>query len=1019
MYRIAGPALVRAASLPAHSVPKWWPGLADEGTGAVETWRRWLAHVAVPEFREVLESTGSGGAMLAQRVSEAVDGAEISTPALRNLVEKVMIHVLARTRPTPTGLLAGVGVARFGDVPVAPRWGAGQVVIRPDTRWLAGMLDEVETLVGDELPVVADPLRVRRGGRVVPADRDGGTEGSVRATGPVLAALNAAGAGAAYTLAELTGHLTREFKHLDTGEARRLVGELLTAGLLTSALRPPMTVVDPLRHVLAVAAETGADRAPAAEPLFAELRYIAQEMDTHNQAASPTMRRVVRGQLTARKAARGVTGPMLTMDLRIDAGPLALPAGVTTLITDAADALVRLSPNPDGDPVWADYRRRFLDNWGPGTVVPLLELVSADTGLGFPAGYRGSVLPDATAGPFGDRDARLLALAQEAAVRGLTEIRLDGPLISTIMPLPAAETMPPHLELTVRLVAAGPPGRHGAPERYGVVVDAQPRPSGTTVGRFLHLLDPGDRAEVEAALRGAPPARADARVVQVSAPPLHTRAANAARVPALLPVLAVGEHPQPGVDTVDAGGIGVCADEQRMWLVSLADGRPIEARVLTAVGLRSSARPMVRFLAEIGTAFHRWPAAFHWGIAASGLPVLPRVVHGRAVLSPARWNLTAADLPGPDTPWEAWKSAARTWLDRYRVPGRVHLSHHGTRLPLDLSVPDHLLLLRNHLAYGNRATLIEAPTPADNEWCGGRTVEITAQLHTTREPLPAARRPARESGSRDWQLPGMSSVLVARLHGNPHRANEVLTRTAELTESPARPATWWFDRAAAPEPHLNLYLLLPDPSAWTDAAERIGEWARTLRLEGLLTRIAFDTYRPHLGQFGRGAALGAAQHVFAADSRAVRAQLAYQHAEQAEPAAVTAASMLRLATALLGPADGRSWLLEHLSDTRMPVPRAVRTNAVELAGQTAVLSTPGEGYVLAQAWQRRAQALTAYRAALLRADGPEPGRVVATLLDDHFARVGGDRAADGRTVQWLTRLCAESLNPTAVEHRSR
>ncbi|MFJ8442800.1 lantibiotic dehydratase [Kitasatospora griseola] len=1013
MYRIAGPALVRAASLPATSTPKWWPGLAGDRPGSAETWRRWLAHVAVPDVREVLESTGTEGRNLVRRVSAAAGGEEMSTAALRRIAESVMVHLLMRTRPTPNGLLAGVTVAPFDAHAVAPRWGAGRVVARPDGRWLADVLSRVEALVGDELSVVANPLHVRRGDRVVLADRTRRAEASVTATGPVLAVLKAA-AGTAYTLAELTGHLAREFEWLDLARARELVAELLHAGLLISVLRPPMTATNPLRHVLTAAARVGADRAPDAEPAFAELRYIAQELDTHNGLDDPMLRRVVRRRLAAREPGQDAAGLLLSLDLRLDAGPLVLPAGVEDLITDAAQALVRLSPDPGGDPVWADYRRRFLDAYGPGAVVPLLELVSPDTGLGYPAGYRGSILPDVPAPPFGDRDARLLALAQEASARGLTQIRLDGPLIGSLMPVPPVDAVPPHMELTVRLVATGP-ARSG-PQQYGVVVEAQPRPCGTTVGRFLHLLNPTERAQMQAALRGAPAAWAGSRAVQVSAPPLHPRNENAARVPALLRVLAVGEYPQQDVEAVDLAGIGVCADEERLWLVSLDDGRPVEARVLTPVGLRSTTRSMVRFLAEIGTAFHPWPTAFHWGSAASTLPALPRVVLGQAVLSPARWNLRAAELPGRNAQWEEWRAAARAWLSGHRVPPRVYLAHHGRKLPLNLDVPDHLLLLRNHFTRDERAILVEAPVPADNEWCGGRTVEITVQLHAAAPPQPA-RRPARAASSRDWQLPGASPVLAARLHGNPHRATEVLDRVAELTRRWVIPPEWWFIRDTGPEPHLHLVLSLPDESAWPLAAERVGEWARELRADGLLTHTAFPTYRPP-NRFGRGTVLRAAQHVLAADSRAALAQLAYQRTTGINPAAITAVSLLRLATALLGPAAGHAWLLNHLPTRPVPVTDAARRDAVELAHRHGLLDATGEGHALDLAWKNRADALAHYRTALRHADAPDPETVLATLLDDHHARTGGE-LADGRISRWLARLCIESPGTAATDGASR
>ena len=39
---------------------------------------------------------------------------------------------------------------------------------------------------------------------------------------------------------------------------------------------------------------------------------------------------------------------------------------------------------------WIAWHCRFLERYGPGAVVPVLDAVDAGTGLGYPAGYLGS-----------------------------------------------------------------------------------------------------------------------------------------------------------------------------------------------------------------------------------------------------------------------------------------------------------------------------------------------------------------------------------------------------------------------------------------------------------------------------------------------------------------------------------------------------------------------------------------------------------------------------------------------------
>ncbi|WP_344549888.1 lantibiotic dehydratase [Kitasatospora saccharophila] len=986
MYRLAGPVLVRAAARPNSRIPAWWPDLADSGPRAAEVWRRWLAEVMESDGDLAVPDAG-GEPELLRRARSVAAGAEIGAAQLRRLVSAVMAHVLVGTRATPTGLSGGVSVARTGDVPVAPVWGEGRVVARVDARWLVAVLERLEPATGESLPVTGNRARWRRGGKVFLADHETGTEVAVDATDAVLTALRAADGGPV-ALGDVMGRVVLDHPHFSVPSARKLVRDLLHAGLVISALRPPTTALDPLGHLLAAAAKTGADLETAARPLLAEVRHVRQELMTHNRLAGAEERRTVRAGLAcwaAERSERFGGAPPVAVDLRLDAGPMVLPDGLAPMLTDAAEALVRLSPHPGGHPVWTAYRTRFLRAYGAGAVVPLPELVSPNSGIGLPGGYRGSLLP-VPAAAFGARDELLLSLAQQAAVEGLEEVEVDGALLRRLGPGPVG-AVPAHVELTVRLLADGR-GADGGPGRYGVAVEAQPRPGGTTATRFLPLLDDGDRKELTAALRGAPAARHGARAVQVSAPTLTGRAANLTRTPALLPVLPLGECPESSAGAVRLEDIGVCADERRMWLVNLANGSPLEARLLSPLWPRSATGPLARFLTEIGTAFTSWPAAFHWG-AASNLPFLPRLVRGPVVLSPARWTLPATALPATELPWEQWRTATVAWLDRYRVPDRVYLVQHGRRLPLDRTVPEHLVLLHEHLEREPAAVLVEAPAADADGWCG-RAVELTVQLHSTRPPLPTAPRPARTTGFLDWQLPGASGVLSARLHGNPQRADEILSQVGELTKKWVNPPSWWFKRGGEGT-NLRLVLLLPEAGAWPLAAERVGQWAQDLRERGLLTHTGYDTHQPQAGRFGRGAALRAAEQVFAADTRAVLAQLAYQRGDSAEPLAVTAVSMLRLAIGLLGPDAGSAWLRERRRHSYSRVslsPRLTRT-AAELAGPDDVLADTTEGRALAQAWQQRDDALAEYRDALLRApDGLEPHNVLPALLNAHVNRAG-------------------------------
>lgn len=95
-------------------------------------------------------------------------------------------------------------------------------------------------------------------------------------------------------------------------------------------------------------------------------------------------------------------------------------------------------------------------------------------------------------------------------------------------------------------------------------------------------------------------------------------------------------------------------------------------------------------------------------------------------------------------------------------------------------------------------------------------------------------------------------------------------------------------------------------------------WAERLRADGLLGRLAFDTYFPELGRY---VAMEAAEEVFAADSRLVLAQLTHCPNGAERALVVNGLSLFDVATGFLGTREAAAdWL-------RAQAPHAVADRA--------------------------------------------------------------------------------------------
>ena len=313
----------------------------------------------------------------------------------------------------------------------------------------------------------------------------------------------------------------------------------------------------------------------------------------------------------------------------------------------------------------------------------------------------------------------------------------------------------------------------------------------------------------------------------------------------------------------------------------------------------------VRLLSLIGKQDRVHPRLFDWGAAASLLPFLPRLRHGRLVLSVAQWTLQRSELSAQRDP----AALVARWRAQWNVPRWVYLVERDLKLLLDLDAPVALELLREHAAAdGDRPSgpelrfeemfpsfdelwLERAGEPVFHEFTlgvsGGGPAPRVAQAPVHLDAAPAAPKgPGSEwtfvkiyAPKRD--LPGLLCGPVA-------------DAVAECTEH-AAVDRWFFLHYADPQAHLRLRL---HHAAGTGAATVAAVAARleTLLERGELQRYAFDTYCPELERYGGAEAIEAAEILFHHDSRRVLDALrapAVDGAGHAERALATAAPLLR------------------------------------------------------------------------------------------------------------------------------
>lgn len=1008
-FRAGKTALVRAVARPELPVSPC-PDLEDPSPRGAAARLAWLREVwSEADVAEALEHASPA---LASQVRALCSSGDPAAREVRRAVASVARYMLrAEHRATPFGLFAGVASAGIG-----PRarttWGSDHAVVgRASAEWLTAVVERLESCpeLLERLPVVVNNATATRGDRlVVPyksdlqRDRRRAVEASVALTGPVRAVLKATRE--PIPAGVLADKLAAEFPAAGRGKIQRLIRELIQHEVLITNLHAPSTETDALRYLLSRLDAVSADRVSPAADTVRELHAVRVDLSGCGSRSGRA-----RAAARMRALVPGLKRHPLALDLRLDA-QVELPEAVAHEIERAASVLTRVNAHPYGTAAWKAYQRRFYERYGIGTMVPLREVV-ADSGTGFPDGYPGTQTAEDRS-RLSERDDTLVRLAQAAALDGRDEVVLTDDLIAAMDLGPEHPRVPPHLEVGVRVYAAGVAELQRG--RFRLEVASVSRGVGVTTGRFLDVLAPDDRERLAAELAGLPTADAGTIPAQLSFPPLMLTSAHVTRSPKVLPtVISVGEHRAIGGDVLTPDDLAVACDGRRMYLAAPDLGARVEAVGMHALNLTSHTPPLVRFLTELSRAQCAQVTLFNWG-AASVMPFLPRLRYGRTVIAPAEWRLETAELPGRDRPQAQWDSALEEWRTRRRMPQRVVLAEEDRHLHLDLDQTGHRNLLRQHLNRADVAAFVEAPAADAYGWSDGRAHEVVLPLKATRPPawpaLPTP-APARTFSPEQIQTPGVSSLLLTALYGDLRRQDVLLARHLPVLLGRLGSPPWWFIRFRDPDQHVRVRIALPEPGAFAETARTIGTWADELRTAGLLSDMRLPTSYREMGRWGSGGAWNAAEEVFRADSRAVVTQLALPQRPQRR--ALVAAHTIAIATAFLGSTEAAMrWLIEHIPPTApATVPRPQFTETVRLAdpsGDWVALRGVRDGQTIVAAWADRNAALAAYRPHLPGPDtqGIRLDDVLSSLLHVHFVRHVAVDFAEEEICLYLTRAAA-------------
>lgn len=813
------------------------------------------------------------------------------------------------TRPTPFGLFAGVALGCIGGSEMDIRIGASErhrTRTRPDLQWLLHLVREMEQRpeVASHLRFFPNSVRFVSGGRLYFPHLDSyGQQGdektaSVRATPVVARVLALASEG--ITLEALRALLATERPDATEEQILDLLDGLRQQTALLSDLRPPLTGDDPTRYLL-----RRIEGVPGCEEIARSLRSIIEMADSYDARPIGRGIPVLKDLFELMESRDADLHNALAVDMAIAVDGQNFSRTVAEEVARTAELMLRLSAVPPQFPHLAAYRREFIERYGEGREVPVLELLDENTGLGPPMTYQhplrtGKHSP-VSPGEYALRDRTLFSLATTALCKRQQEVELDEVTLSRLEIYDDwRDALPNSLDLYISIAAKS----QEAIDRgdYSIVVEPRvgDQPLGRSFGRFGNLLghefvdvltsfaDEEERAQ---------PERIFAELVYL---PANGHAANIAVRPAIrhheIAVAASPGVPYRNVIPVNDLVVGVHGD--RFYLRSATRGAEVIATNTHLLNY-STAPNLCHFLSEIAAEGTMHIIPFDWS-AAKQLPFLPRLRVGRSVLSPAEWHLPSDALPAGEASDSArWYAVVQEWRQTWNVPRYAYMTEVDNRLLLDLENPLCVADLgdecRKRAPIGRVVILQEMLPSFDEMWVHGPdgryavefVVPLRKRQQTITPALPFTKRAPVPETER-LRLPG-SDWLYAKLYcGTIHHDDLLAGPIREFADEMLGRSLadrWFFIRYADPEPHIRLRFHGEPTVLLADLMPALTAWGQDLVDAGLVQRMAFDTYEREIERYGEVEGVQIAERIFAFDSRFVAdvMMLLTQHALEITP----------------------------------------------------------------------------------------------------------------------------------------
>jgi len=349
---------------------------------------------------------------------------------------------------------------------------------------------EAVPAIRNKLLYTCNPVYLQIGGRYYFENRNGQNRVayiSIMASSAAHLLLTESRAGVPYE--QLKARLQSEIPEATAQEASAYIDTFIDYGLLQSRLLPPLTASDPIDYILDQL--TGIREA---EQFICRLREIKKKICRYDLCRTGHGGTILAElQTEADLAAEpGNTNPLpLTVDLALNFSDTAsVQQSVANDAAEMASLYFQLSSYSQEQASLLAFRHKFIARYGEHRLVPLLEVLNPDIGLGVPAHYHSLAATKTDhSWQLSPSEVALLNIAVNALQRKSQTIHLDTQTLhGLINPHFDPGLLPESLDFSLHVIAESERAVNNGTYQVlaGTLVGAPE--AGQTAGRFADML---------------------------------------------------------------------------------------------------------------------------------------------------------------------------------------------------------------------------------------------------------------------------------------------------------------------------------------------------------------------------------------------------------------------------------------------------------------------------------------------------------------------------------------------------